>query len=298
MIGKSSDDTVSNFNCECGVSVNPNISIIIPVYNEERCIHRCLECILSQTRRDFEIIVIDDGSTDRTRETVAEFKGVKLLSQNHKGPAAARNMAVEQARGSILVFNDADMFMDSRYLEKLVAPVEDGSAPGTFPKEEYVDNKGNFWADMWSIDSDLPIGRRVSPDHPETSGVYRAMRREDFLAIGGYDDIGVGEDFTISRKMNALAHNAPGAIIYHENPGTLGETIRDARWYGRGWYMKKGISGKLRGLLRHLPPFSLVFGMAKAIGTGCPLYFPYKIIHGLAVAAGIVENMFSGSYSK
>jgi len=277
---------------------NPRISIITPTYNEERCIQRCLECILSQTRRDFEIIIVDDGSTDRTREIVSGFKGVTLLTQDHRGPAAARNLAVEHARGEILIFNDADMFMDSRYLERIVAPLEEGWASGSFPKEEYVDNRGNFWADMWSIDSDLPIGLRISPDHPDHSGVFRALWKKEFLSVGGYDDIGVGEDFTISRKLGYRARNAPGAIIYHENPGSLAETFKAARWYGKGWYMNRGLGAALKGLVKHLPPCSLIIGLIKALRSGHLEYVPYKMLHGLAVSTGIIDHLISGGHSK
>lgn len=273
-------------------------SIVIPAYNEERCISRCIECILSQTRRDFEIIVVDDGSTDRTVEMVTSFKGVVLLKQDHGGPGGARNMAASVARGRILVFNDADMFMDRRYLEFIGAPIERGDAPGTFPKDEFVDNRGNFWADCWSVASGLPPGRRIHPDHPDTSGVFRALLLESFKSVGGYDDIGVGEDFTLSKKLGFEAVNAPGAVIYHENPGSLSETFSAARWYGRGWYMNKGLWARLKGLLRHLPPVSLFDGIAGAISSGIWGYALYKPFHGLAVATGLIDYAMARGHAK
>ena len=61
-------------------------SIIIPTYNEEKDISKCLESLENQAFKDFEIIVVDDGSTDKTREIVRKFKKVKLIKGKHKGP--------------------------------------------------------------------------------------------------------------------------------------------------------------------------------------------------------------------
>jgi len=102
--------------------MNPLISIIIPAYNEEDLIAECLESIKSQSYKNLEVIVVDDGSRDRTLEIAKGLK-VKTMSQYHKGPGSARNLAASHAKGKILVFVDADMTFDKNFIRDLVAPI-------------------------------------------------------------------------------------------------------------------------------------------------------------------------------
>lgn len=85
------------------------VSVVIPAYNAEAYIREALESVLSQTYTDYEIIVVDDGSTDRTLERVRAYgTRIVLLTQDHKGPAAARNRALQAAKGPLIAFLDAD----------------------------------------------------------------------------------------------------------------------------------------------------------------------------------------------
>ena len=72
------------------------ISIVIPVFNEERYIGKCLNSLENQNFKDFEVIVVDDGSTDRSAEIVKRYS-VRLLRQRHKGPGAARNLGANES---------------------------------------------------------------------------------------------------------------------------------------------------------------------------------------------------------
>ena len=87
------------------------VSIIVPVYNGEATIARCLDSLLAQTYPCLEILVIDDGSSDRTRSVLEPYRGrIHLLCQTHSGVAAARNMGLQRAAGDFLLFVDADDF--------------------------------------------------------------------------------------------------------------------------------------------------------------------------------------------
>lgn len=88
--------------------IAPTVSVIVPVYNGERFLAEAIESILAQTYPSYEIIVIDDGSTDRTREIVLSYPEIKYLYQTNAGTAAARNRGIEMARGEYLAFLDAD----------------------------------------------------------------------------------------------------------------------------------------------------------------------------------------------
>jgi len=91
------------------MSDEPTVSVVIPAYNAERYIGETLESVLAQTYRDFEIVVVDDGSTDGTREIVRNYgEPVRLVEQPNSGPAAARNRGIREARGELIAFIDAD----------------------------------------------------------------------------------------------------------------------------------------------------------------------------------------------
>jgi len=84
------------------------VSVIIPTYNRRDAVQRALESAFSQTYRDFEVLVIDDGSTDDTRSVLEGRAGVRYLFQENAGPAKARNLGICQARADLIAFLDSD----------------------------------------------------------------------------------------------------------------------------------------------------------------------------------------------
>ncbi len=84
------------------------ISVIIPCYNNGRYLHTAINSILSQSYKHYEIIVVDDGSTDNTKEVAGSYSDVKYIYQSNQGPSAARNKGIEVSAGNYLVFLDAD----------------------------------------------------------------------------------------------------------------------------------------------------------------------------------------------
>ena len=99
----------------------PAISIIVPVYNAEKYLRRCIDSILSQSLTDFELILIDDGSTDRSPHICDEYatrdKRIKLIHKKNAGVSAARNNGIDMASGDYLVFIDGDDWIASNMLE-------------------------------------------------------------------------------------------------------------------------------------------------------------------------------------
>jgi len=82
--------------------MNPKVSVIIPTYNCARYIPEAIESVLNQTYKDFEIIVVDDGSTDNTKEVLNRYiieNLIKYIYQNNQGPGAARNTGIKAAKG-------------------------------------------------------------------------------------------------------------------------------------------------------------------------------------------------------
>lgn len=100
----------------------PFISIILPVYNDERFIRRSLESALAQTYRNFEILVIDDGSTDKTADIVKSYNDprIRYFFQSNQGQGPARNHAIKESRGRYITFLDADDYYLPIKVEKEV----------------------------------------------------------------------------------------------------------------------------------------------------------------------------------
>ena len=261
------------------------VSVIIAAYNEEDCIRECLESLRVQTHTSFEIVFVDDGSTDRTARIASEYR-VRLILSEHIGPARARNLAVNNASGEILVFVDADMSFHEEFIEKLIDPIKRDGVAGTFTKEEYVRNWDNPWARCWTINCGLPDRKRHAADFPDTDQVFRAIRRDDFLSVGGYDNVGYAEDHSLSRKLGRLAVNAPGAICYHCNPDSLKDVYLSARWYGRGEQMGRGLGE----VLRHTLPFSIRNGLARALARRNSLYPIFLMVYDTGLLVGMVQR--------
>ena len=98
------------------------ISVIVPVYNSEKYIGKCIESVLNQTYTDWELILINDGSTDSSSKIIDTFKDsrIKNIFQNNSGPGIARNNGITCASGDFLVFLDSDDYIDKDYFQLLV----------------------------------------------------------------------------------------------------------------------------------------------------------------------------------
>jgi len=101
---------------------HPKISVIVPVYNAEKSLPRCIDSILAQTFSDFELLLVDDGSTDRSgaicREYADKDSRVKMLTKQNGGVGSARNVGLDNARGEWITFVDSDDWATEDYLER------------------------------------------------------------------------------------------------------------------------------------------------------------------------------------
>lgn len=272
-------------------SPRPKISVIIPAYNEARDIAACLQSLLRQDYPSFEIIVVDDGSTDTTASAVKKFP-VRLIQQPHSGPGQARNLAASHAKGKILVFADADMTFAPDFLSRLTTPIQVGSTIGTFSHEELLANSTNIWARYWNLNKHLPADRMHPPGFPDTQPVFRAILKSEFDRVGGFDPIGYDDDYTLSAKLGQPATAAPDAVFYHRNPDSLAEVWRQARWAARRRY-KLGPVGRLITIIRTLPPVSLAVGLMRALQYREPGFIIFKLVFDTAVLVSVNTSFFN-----
>lgn len=105
----------------------PKISVIVPVYKAEKFLHRCVDSIIAQTFTDFELLLIDDGSPDRSGEICDEYaekdSRVRVFHKENGGVSSARNLAIEQTKGEWLCFIDSDDYWDSNHFLQIIEGV-------------------------------------------------------------------------------------------------------------------------------------------------------------------------------
>lgn len=114
--------------------MNPLISVIVPVYNIEDYLGRCVNSILNQTYSNFELILVDDGSTDKSGEMCDRFAAkdtrVVSLHKENGGSSSARNLAISKAVGEYFSFIDSDDYIEPDFLERLITPVTQARETG------------------------------------------------------------------------------------------------------------------------------------------------------------------------
>lgn len=277
------------------------ISVIIPTYNEKNVLENCIESLGGQTYKDFEIIVVDDGSTDETPPILKNLKktipNFKFIEEPHRGAGFARNAGSKIAKGKILVFVDADMTFDMDFLSKLVEPIEKGNSKGTWGREEFVSNWNNIWARCWNINEDWEPKRRHPKDYPDEQPVFRAILKSEFDKVNGFTPGGYMDDWSLSEKLGYPASNAPGAVFYHKNPSSLSEIYLHARWVAKRKY-KLGVLGAVFALLRATLPISIIVGIYKSVLSRSPQFLIFKIDYDFGILVGIIQMIFGGRLSK
>jgi len=218
-------------------------SVIIPMYNSENTIIETLSGLAKQTRQDFEVIVVDDGSTDRSSNLVEEYKksselNIKLIKQENLGPAKARNKGVENAKSDIILFLDSDCIPIENWLEEMTKPISKETVGCSCRYK--VKNKGSLIARY----IDYEIARRhekMAGKVVDTIGSYSACYLKDvFDKVGGFNTsyrIASGEDFDLSFKIGELGYKLKfinTTFVYHYHPETLRKYLKQQ--FMRGYW--------------------------------------------------------------
>ena len=220
-------------------------SVIIPAYNAGRTIGRCLDALLDQTmdRDAYEVIVVDDGSLDDTVR-VSERVGVRVLSQQHRGPAAARNLGAQQAQAPVVVFTDADCRPAPEWLEALLRPLEQPEIAGV--KGRYATTQRGIVARLVQAEYEEKYQRLSAQQYIDFVDTYSAAYRRDlFLSSGGFDVSfreAAMEDPELSFRLAEQGHKlvfAPSAVVFHLHPDSWGRYLRRKFRVGR-WAVLNG----------------------------------------------------------
>jgi len=221
------------------------LSIIIPTYNGEKKICNLLHSLEKQTFKDFEVIVVIDGSTDNTKKLLEQknfdFKNFKVIFQENKGRSGSRNTGAKAASGDLLLFLDDDMRLDYTGVEKhfefqstrnrviLVGNQLEDSDIMTTDIQKYKSYLSRKWTS--TIDSFKPL----SKDNIFLTAANFSIRKTVFFEIGGFDEaLTDAEDYDLGKKAlekGIQIYFKPEIIGWHDDFITCRSYIRRQQQY-------------------------------------------------------------------
>lgn len=256
----------------------PAVSVVIPAYNEELGIAATVQSLFTSGYPDLDIVVVDDGSTDRTADVVAGLglPGVRLIRQANAGKPAALNAGIGLARHDVVVLADADTVFEPGAVQALVAPFATArrSRIGAVAGNTKVGNRRGLLGRWQHIEYVIGfnLDRRmydILQCMPTVPGAIGAFRREALQAVGGVSAATLAEDTDLTMAICRAGWRViyvPEARAWTEAPATLRQLWRQryrwsygtmqAMWKHRGAVRESGAAGMLgrRGL-----PYLLAF---------------------------------------
>jgi GT2 family glycosyltransferase len=209
----------------------PRVSVVMPVYNAESTLAECLTRLANSSYGDFEIVLVDDGSTDQTRAIAANFPVRVVPSGGRVGPAKARNIGATEAAGDIVFFIDSDVMVRPDTIARLVERFEQDDVDGLVGVQatemryrDLASQYKNLWM-RWTY-------VRQTGDVPLFYTTAAAIRRGAFLRSGGFDEGYANpslEDTAYGQKLARLGIRVrvePGLEVEHVKRYSLGGLLR------------------------------------------------------------------------
>lgn len=256
------------------------VSVIVPVWNRPDDIRRCLASLQVQTlpSSEFEVIVVDNGSTDDTADAAQAFPGVTVLSEPRPGSYAARNLGLSVARGRLIAFIDSDCSADPRWLEEAVRAAAAFPAAGVIAGHIELRNDGGessatceayerFFA--FNQQRNVANGIAVTANWLSSAALLQAF--------GGFRaDLKSGGDVDLAKRIRAAGHDiayAPAMIVTHPARVTLADLTGKTRRVtggrmasrkvrggalGWGWIVARDTGYRIRSVWRSADPGALM----------------------------------------
>lgn len=219
----------------------PKVTIIIPVYNSEKYISNCINSILNQTYKDYEILIVNDGSSDNSQKIIDEYKvknpnKIISINQENKGVSQTRNESILKANSKYIMFVDNDDYLDNDYIEKFVSTIESG-------------------------DFDIVLGgyRRIT----ETGKILKqiSLKNEEwskFMIPAPWAKI-YKKEFLIKNNITFLKNNIGEDIYFNLKAMLLTENIKIIDYVGYNWFFNtKSVSNTIQKNITQLQVYELL----------------------------------------
>jgi len=312
-----------NGSCPPGPQETPMVSVVICAYDAERTMRQCLESLTKLTYPNCEVIIVDDGSRDRTAEIAMDYPQFRLIRQPNKGLSAARNVGLHAARGDIIAYTDSDCVVDPHWLTLMIRGMTEGrfdacGGPNYAPHEEGR-IEGSVAASP-GAPCHVLAGETVA-EH--IAGCNMVFSKSALLKVGGFDPqfTSAGDDVDICWRMldaGLKIGYCPSAFVWHFRRNTIRAYYGQQRGYGRAEAMLYARyperfnclgqikwRGTIPGLARTLPGGSRrrvfwrapragaqnVFDPAIRLAAFLPQTFEWSAFWALAIVASAVAGV-------
>src|SRR4051794_7256349 len=246
----------------------PKVSVVVCAYNAADTLEDNLRSLHALTYPDYEIVLVNDGSKDRTSEIARSFPRVRVIDTPNQGLSAARNVGLAEATGEIVAYTDADTRVDRDWLTHLVQPfltsdVVGSGGPNVVPPDDPP--VAQCIARAPGGPTHVLLDDRIAEHVP---GCNMAFRRDALLAIGGFNPIYLraGDDVDVCWRLQARGWKigfASSALVWHHHRSSVKAYWRQQVGYGEGetWLMahhpEKFLDGRMlwRGRIYSPLPF-------------------------------------------
>ncbi|MGD0670718.1 MAG: glycosyltransferase [Candidatus Binatus sp.] len=297
----------------------PMVSVVICAYDAERTMRDCLESLRRLDYPNFEVVIVDDGSRDRTADISMDFPEFRLIRQPNKGLGVARNVGMHAARGEIIAYTDSDCVVDPHWLTLMVRLMIENNFDGC-GGPNYAPHEDGWIEASCAASPGAPCHVLVAEDRAEhLAGCNMLFSKAALAKIGGFDPqfTSAGDDVDICWRLLDAGFKlgfSPAAFVWHFRRNTVKAYYGQQRGYGRAEAMlypryperfnvmgQIAWRGTIPGLARTIPGGSrkrvlwnatagaqTIFDPALTLARVLPQTLEWTVLSAIAIAASIV----------
>jgi GT2 family glycosyltransferase len=272
----------------------PRVSVVVCSYNGASTLESCLKSLERLNYPDYEVILVDDGSTDRTPEIAACYPAVRCHRQPNRGLSVARNVGMELATGEIIAYTDSDCIADEDWLHFLVGKLLQTGASAVGGPNLLPTNDGAVAACV-SASPGTPAHILIDDEVAEhVPGCNMAFWTDRLRAIGGFDPLftKAGDDVDVCWRMQEHGEKivfSPSGMVWHHRRSTVSAYLKQQRGYGEAEALLRGKHpDKFRGFRSESIWAGRIYTRA---GLGVSVGKP--MIHYGKFAGGMFQTIYS-----
>ena len=284
-------------------------SVIIPVYNRPAEIHELLSSLVDQSYRDFEIILVEDGSKIKSDQIASRFEtslSVRYYFQENQGQGFARNFGMTKAKGDFFVVLDSDVILPPDYLSVLQKAISERNLDAFGGPDAAASDFSNLQKAMdfamtsfWTTGGIR--GKLKDPSKYQARGFNMGVSRQVFETLGGFVDPNRGEDIEWSIRIEKVGYKlelVEEAFVYHKRKNTLGSFARQAFSFGRNRVNVSRFHPEAIKLVHWMPTFFGLFLLSILVNAVFFQIFMIPQLLILGIWAGLVLVASSWKYQS
>jgi GT2 family glycosyltransferase len=272
----------------------PKVSVVVCTYNGSKTLDGCLASLEKLNYPDYEVVLVNDGSTDSVPEIAARYPYIRYHEQKNRGLSVARNVGMELATGEVIAYTDDDCFADPDWLYFLVAKLLETGATGVGGPNLLPTEDGSVAACV-SASPGTPAHVLIDDNVAEhVPGCNMAFWADRLRAINGFDAAytKAGDDVDVCWRLQAEGDKiayAPAAMVWHHRRATVAAYLKQQRGYGEAeGLLKRKHPEKFRGFRLDLNWLGRIYTRA---GLGLSVGEP--IVHHGVFGAGLFQTVYA-----